>query len=228
MTTRKVWIVGGLLAIATPAAAGELADAIAKSDPAAVAALRARRDEAAARCTLGVVYARRRDLARADLYLTGCEDLALPDEIAGAVAKTARDVKQRLSDGDLSPIEIVTRPEGLPAVISALPAEPVTTPARVWVKAGTYTVTVTTAAGVTFTAPVTAGVRSRAAVVIDASAARPPSVKPGRVDFEQEQAAEPQQTAPPPAVKRPSLIPGQYQKRTAATGPGLLEDPLAT
>ncbi|MBA3820372.1 MAG: hypothetical protein H0X17_15885, partial [Deltaproteobacteria bacterium] len=121
----------------------------------------------------------------------------------------------------------MTKPDGLAAVISALPAEPITTPARVWVKAGTYAVTVTTAAGVTVTAPVTAGVRSRAAVLIDTTAVKPPTVKPGRVDFEQEQAAEAQQTAPPPAVKRPSLIPDQYRKRTAASGPGLLEDPLA-
>ncbi len=225
---KTAWLVAGVLAwTATAADAGVLADALAKPDAATVAKLRGQRDDLAARCTLGAVYAKRRDLSRAHLYLEGCVDAELPDDIAGGIAKTTREVKKLLRDGDLSPIEIVTKPEGLTAEISALPGETFTTPATVWVKAGTYEVKATTATQ-TFTAPVTAGVRSRAMVVIETTPKlKLTAPKSGTADFSDENAAETQQSGPPPAVKRPSLVPDKYNKKTVATA-GFLEDPLAT
>ena len=85
----KTLIVASCLAIAAPATAGTLADALAKSDARAIKSLRATPDDAAARCTLGAVYAKRGDLPRASLYLAGCGDLALPAEISADVARAA-------------------------------------------------------------------------------------------------------------------------------------------
>lgn len=69
-------------ALSAPVLAGPLADALARGDDAAIAALRAQPDDAGARCTLGAIYAKRRDLTRAGLFLAGCadRDLALPDD----------------------------------------------------------------------------------------------------------------------------------------------------
>ncbi|MBA3392829.1 MAG: hypothetical protein H0T89_09300 [Deltaproteobacteria bacterium] len=225
---KTVWLVAGMLAwTATAARAGVLADALAKPDAATVAKLRSQRDDLAARCTLGAVYAKRGDLSRAHLYLEGCADAELPEDIAGDIAKVTRDVKKRLRDGDLSPIEIVTKPDGLVVEISALPGETFTTPATVWVQAGTYEVKAVTTTQI-FTSPVTTGVRSRAMVVIETEPKQKITApKAGTADFSDETAAEPQQSGPPPAVKRPSLVPDKYNKKTASTA-GFLEDPLAT
>src|SRR2546423_7155081 len=54
------------------AGASPLSDAIANKD---VTGLRAKLDDASARCALGVVYAKKNDLPRADLYLYGCDDV---------------------------------------------------------------------------------------------------------------------------------------------------------
>jgi hypothetical protein len=73
-------------------------------------------------------------------------------------------------------------------------------------------------------------VRSRALAIVDTAPAKkpPPAARPGHLDFSDENAAKPAQAGSPPAVKRPSLVPDKYARKVAATGPGLLEDPLAT
>ncbi|HSK03008.1 MAG TPA: hypothetical protein VK932_17275, partial [Kofleriaceae bacterium] len=91
---------------ASPAHGGPLADALARGDDAAIAQLRALRGDAAARCTLGAIHARRGELARAGFFLAGCEDAALPDDIAATIAQVARETLRKLSDGDLASIEV--------------------------------------------------------------------------------------------------------------------------
>jgi len=219
-------VLAALALPAGPAHAGPLAEALAKHDARAVDWLRGQRQDLAARCTLGAVYARRRDLPRAHLYLEGCADAELPDEIARDVATTLRDVTRQLRDGDLSSVEILTRPEGLAATITALPDETVTTPARVWVKAGTYDVQATTPTE-TFKQTVIVSTRSRAVVLLEAPPRHTPTgTKDGRVDFTEENATETQTQGPPPAVKHPSLLPDKYRRRVASGAP-LLDDPLA-
>src|SRR5688572_17593657 len=135
---------------AAPAVAGPLADSLKRHSDRDVAALREQRTDVGARCTLGAVYAKRKDLSRAHLYLTGCAEATLPDEVAADIAKITRDVTRTLRDSDLSKVEIVTSPAELVLVadITALPGETFETPATVYVKAGTYTVSGTGAISV--------------------------------------------------------------------------------
>lgn len=224
-----------LAALAAPAAAGTLADALARHAPRDVDALRARRDDPAARCTLGAVYARRGDRSRAALYLAGCDDLALPDEISAEIARIARDLARALRDSDLAMIEVVTRPEGMTAEIDALPGDPFTTPATLYLVPGRYTVRAT-GDGLTLTSPVTAARRSRGVVVIEAPPRRPDRAAPTNhaVDFSHDAAAERRHTGPPPDVQHGTLLPDNYRRGVTATAtapasaPEAIADPLAT
>lgn len=227
MTTTRIAALAALtLALgARDAAAGPLSEALAKSD---VAGLRAQRSEPAARCTLGAVYAKQHDLPRAALYLTDCEEVALPDDVAAEVTRTARDVKKQLRASELSQLAIVTKPEAMTAELAALPGETLTTPITVWVKAGTHTITATLA-GKTYQSTVTVQPFARGSIYLDASADTlvPAAPKDGTADFREDNVLE-KTDGPPPDVKRRSLM---SDKQLGIVGPRTgpeLADPLAT
>lgn len=230
----------GVLACAAAGAAhaGPLADALARGDAAAIAALRAQADDGA-RCTLGAIYARRGDLTRGGLYLAGCEYLALPDDIAAPVQKLARETLRKLRDGDLASIHVVS-PEGAVVECTALPGEPFTVPATLYVKPGRYEVSATLN-GQRVAIPVAAEARKRSPVVLALPVEKQPVAQQDQqVSFDDEALAD-QETAPPPPQKHPTLIPKKYRPETAARDPleapaedddgggglGRLDDPLA-
>ena len=221
--------------LAAPAQAGPLADALARGDDAAIAALRAQPGDAGARCTLGAIYARRGELARAGFFLAGCEDAALPEDIAGPVGKLARETLRKLKDGALATIEVLSSPGGVPAESDALPGESFTTPARLWVRPGSYAVRARVG-GAVKTTTVVAEARKRSVVVIEVPAEKAPAPPKGQeVSFEEEALGE-QETAPPPPNKYPSIMPKRYHGSAALNagageggegGPPELVDPLA-
>ncbi len=210
---------------AGPASAGPLGEALAKSD---ITGLRAQLPDPAARCTLGAVYAKKKDLPRAALHLAGCDEVALPEDVSAQVARVSRDVKKQLRESEFSQLAIVTRPEAMTAELDAMPGEPLVTPITVWVKAGSHTVTATFA-GQAFRSTVTVKPYARGSIYLDASSATatPPPPKDGKVDFREDNALE-KTDGPPPDVKRRSLM---TDKMLGITGPRPgpeLADPLAT
>ena len=212
-------------AAAGSASAGPLAEALAKSD---VSGLRAQLPDPAARCTLGAVYAKKKDLPRAALFLTDCEEVTLPDDVSTDVARILRDVKKQLRQSEMSQLSIVSRPDAMTAELDALPGEPLITPTTVWVKAGTHKVTATFA-GKIYQNTVTVQPYARGSVYLDASAASvtPPAPKDGKVDFREDNALE-KTDGPPPDVKRRSMM---SDKMLGISGPRTGEevaDPLAT
>jgi len=224
----KRWFLLVGLCIAANADAGVYADAYAKSDKSAITTLRAQKADVAARCTLGAIYAKRHDLSRASLYLAGCGDANLPEEISATVARASRDVTRKLRESELSSIVITTKPEGLAltAEITALPGDTFTTPATIWVKAGTYELEATDGQ-LAYTQSVSVGTFSRTAAMIDTEAKHKATApRAGKADFRDENALETQHQGSPPAVKRESLIKKKYLG--IVEGPvGNLEDPLA-
>ncbi len=223
MTTR-IAVLASLLA-AGSAQAGPLAEALAKSD---LAGLRAQLPDPAARCTLGAAYAKKKDLPRAALHLTACEDVELPADVSADVARIARDVKKQLRESELSQLAIVSRPDALIAELDAMPGEPLLTPITVWVKAGTHTVSATLA-GKTYKTTVTVQPYARGSIYLDAAAAStaPPAPKDGKVDFREDNALE-KTDGPPPDVKRRSMM---TNKQLGIVGPRTgpeIADPLAT
>lgn len=210
---------------ASNADAGVYADAFAKSDKRAIATLREHEDDAAARCTLGAIYAKKHDLPRATLYLAGCSDVELPDEISAIVARANRDVAKKKHQ--LSSIAISLEPKDatLTAQISALPGETFTVPATIWVKAGTYDLEATDGQ-LTYKQQVTVKEFSRTSTVLDTKPKKVPPPKTGKADFRDEAALEKPTEGSPAAVKRRSLMTDKYLG--LAEGPaGNLEDPLA-
>jgi len=166
------------------------------------------------RCAAGIAFAEKGDLPRASLYLDGCTDEAATDA-AATVAK-------KLRASDLSALSISSTPEGLDAETDALPGERFKTPATIWVKAGTYTVTVTGLSQKT-----TVAAHSRAPVIIDASAwQRATTPKDGKVDFNDETPEQTAHTGPPPDLKHGTLLPKKYLGPSAPAGPEL-DDPFA-
>ncbi|MBS1119476.1 MAG: hypothetical protein H6Q90_1704 [Deltaproteobacteria bacterium] len=230
--TASIITVLGFLA-AAPAEAGSLSEALASHSDKDVIALRGRRDELAARCTLGAVYARRNDLSRAALYLRGCDDATLPAEISTEVARTDRDVKQRLRDSDLSVLEVVTHASTAVGEIDSLPDDPFTLPATLYLQPGQHTVRATSN-GATIANSVTTYKRSRAMVILEfaATSRKPAPPTTTSVDFTQDNATEPAETAPPPPVARKNMMPVKYQRGMGlvadASNPNAIEDPLAT
>jgi hypothetical protein len=209
--------------MAAPAAAGTLADALARGDAAAIAELRERAGDPGARCTLGAIYARRGELARAGFFLADCTEAALPAEIAEPVDRAARDTPRRLEAGGLVMIKVMSTPAGIPAESDALPGEPFTTPATLWARPGSYEVRAQVG-GVVRTYAVQVEPRKHAAVVIDAPAPKPPpEPRDQAVSFEVEALGE-QETAPPPDIKHPTLLPKKYRGAVAlgeaGGGPG--------
>ncbi|MEO8699649.1 MAG: hypothetical protein ABI867_06375 [Kofleriaceae bacterium] len=228
-----------LAALAGEAAAGPLADALARHGDRDVDSLRAQRADVGARCTLGAVYAKRNDLSRAALYLTDCGDAELPDEVAADVARIGREVQRKLRDSDLAVIEVTTNPAKLvlSAETDALPGETFTTPATLYVKPGSYTVNARQGGNV-FTSAVTAEKRSRTVAIVETEPRRftkvgPPATK--TADFRNDIAEDTQTTGAPPDIKHKNMIRDKYLKGlevqpTVATAdnPNAIEDPLAT
>jgi hypothetical protein len=218
-----------LVLAAAPAAASPLADALARHGDAEVAALRPRIAEPAARCTLGAIHARRGDLPRAALYLTGCDDADLPDDIAAAVRGAVRDVRRRLDASPLSSLDVVTEPEGLSAGIDALPGESFATPATVWIPAGSHVVRVRHDDR-SWSQRVTTEPRKRAVVLIKTGLdARPRAPKIVAIDMTDEPGGElgEQHTGPPPDIKHPPLIKDRYRRIPDPASGDPIDDPLA-
>jgi hypothetical protein len=206
----KSWFVAVLVCVAAHASADDKADLV-------------------ARCTKGVSFAKKNDLPRASLYLAGCGEAELPEEVSANVAKAARDVKIKLRDSQFSFITITTEPEGLAlsAEISAFPGDTFALPATIWVKGGTYEVTATDGQ-LTYKTSVTVDDHSRTTSVIQTDDKRKKIVapKPGKVDMSEGGEIE-QNSGPPPAVKRGSLMSKKFQGIAEPSAMGQLEDPLA-
>ena len=236
MTSRPLagpWLCAALALTfsAATAAAGPLADALAHHGSAEVAALRARRDDPVARCTLGAIHARRGDLPRAALYLTGCEHAELPADIAAAVREAVRDVKRRLDASRYAALDIVSHPDGLTAEIDALPGESFTTPATVWVAPGAHVVRAIQGER-SWDRRIVAEPRKNGVVVIETERdARPPAPpRPQAIDFVVDDPGGElgeQHTAPPPDIKHPPLTPDKYRGVPGPASEGPIDDPLA-
>jgi hypothetical protein len=214
--------------------ASPLSDALARKSDKDVAALRTNLADPATRCTLGAVYAQRNDLSRAALYLGGCEDAELPVDISASIAKIDRDFKKRLRDSDLSMIEVVTDPAGMAATIEALPGDTFTTPATLYLPAGSHKVQASKD-GLVLTNIVHVVKRSRGAVVLEAAGhvvnPQPKQPKTKNIDMaENGGAADDTHSGPPPAVKHPNMMSEKYQLGVNAVAttdnPNALEDPM--
>lgn len=179
----------------------------------------------ATRCARGVELAARDDLPRALLYLTGCDEAALTDDLARDATRALRDVKQRLRASQLSELQIVTTPPGLVIELDALAGEKLRSPVSVWVAAGTHTVRAA-GDGIAIQNTVTTEPFSRATLLLDAGTRPPASPTDGSVDFTEENALE-QTSGPPPDIEHPSLMSDKYR---GIAGPRVgpeLADPLA-
>ena len=198
-----------VLASARVAAASPLADAVAKHDDAAVASLRAQLPgDAPLRCTLGAVYAARGDLARADLYLAGCDAAALDADLAEPVARAIRDTARKLRDSDLAGIDIDIEPEragGYAAEVDALPGDRFTAPRIIWVPAGHRVVRVYDPTGRAFDTATDMQPHSRGPLLVklDTPAAAPP--RNGVQDFTSDAPPDAAVQGPPPDVKHPPM-----------------------
>jgi len=212
-------------------AAGPLADALARHADRDVTALRDRRGDVAARCTLGAVYAKRSDLTRAALYLRGCDDASLPDDIAPAIAKIDRELAKRLRDSDLAQIEVVTD-GAMTGRIDALPDDSFTTPATLFLRPGDYKVEAT-AGGIVVTNVIHAVKRSRGVVVLEGAAHPATTHKdPKPIDFTEDPGASMQHVGQPKDVQHGNMMPIKYQRGMGITevepdAPGQIADPLA-
>jgi hypothetical protein len=233
--SRSLSLAAALVALSSSlAAAGPLADALARHGGTDLAALRARRDDVAARCTLGAIYARRGDLPRAALYLAGCVQAELPGDIATAVRATARDVAHRLDASRLSAIDVMTSPEGLVAEIDALPGESFTTPAKIWVAPGVHVVRAIRGDR-SWDRQVTAEPHKDTSVVIETGLdTRPPPAAPPShaIDFADGSPGDPgdaleRHAGPPPNIQHPSMMKDRYRGIPDAAAEGPIADPLA-
>lgn len=169
------------------------------------------------RCAQAPDLAKRGDLTRALVILDGC-----PDEDS---ATLARDLKKKARDADYAELSIVSDPAGQSFQVDGIPGETLTTPATIFVKAGSYRITYEVS-GHAFEKLTETKPYSRSAVLLDAVVKPAGPTKNGSVNFEEENAGE-QHSGPPPDVVRPSLMKDKYRGVTGPrTGPEL-EDPLA-
>ena len=223
----RIAVVG--VALAAPAGASPLGDALARHGEADVATLRAElahhRDDPSVRCTLGAVYARRGDLSRAALYLDGCYEVSLPDELGVDIRRAVRELKKPLRD-QLSELSITSRPVGLVVEIDGLPGEQLTTPITIWVKPGTHTIRAS-GGGTAISNTVTTQSFSRATIYLDAGARVVAPARNGTVDFSDDNALE-KTDGPPPDVKRGSIMSNKLRGIAEPSASPRLEDPLAT
>lgn len=233
MTDVRSRSLAGLVVIAalcTTAGASPLSDALARHGAAEIATLRAHRDDPAARCTLGAIYARRNDLPRAALYLTDCEHATLPDDIAAPVRQIVRDVKRRLDASRYSALDVLSHPEGLTAEIDALPGESFTTPATIWVAPGAHQIRATLAERSWTQRVVTEPHKNTLTVIETGLGGKPPAPRASKIDFVEDDpggAIGEHHTGPPPDVEHPSLIKGKYRGIPDPASEGPLADPLA-
>jgi hypothetical protein len=198
-------------------------DAIAHHD---LEGLRAQLPSPAAKCGLTIVYAQRRDLLRAALYLDGCDEATLPDAIRDDLSRALRKLRKELKDSELTELYIDTRPAGLVGEIDALPGEHFTTPITVWVPAGTHVVKAASATQ-TFTNSITTKRHSSGHIFLDAGRPAIAAPKPGVVVFgEGGGDVGDKQDAPPPDLKHPTLLPNKYVNG-GTTGGEQIDDPLA-
>ncbi|HTL38070.1 MAG TPA: hypothetical protein VL326_33295 [Kofleriaceae bacterium] len=165
------------------------------------------------RCAKGVEFAHKNDLPRASLYLDGCTDETATD--------AAAQVAKKLRASDYSALSISTTPDGLTGETDALPGETFTTPATIYAKAGTYTVTVQG-----LSQKVTIAARSRGTVIIDART-KTQTPKDGKADFREDTPEQSAHTGPPPDVKRGSILPKKYQGIPDDPSGPELDDPFA-
>jgi hypothetical protein len=170
-------------------------------------------EPAAERCAKGVEFAAKNDLPRASLYLDGCTDEASAD--------AAAQVAKKLRASDYSALSISTTPDGLTGETDALPGETFTTPATIYAKGGTYTVTVQG-----LSQKITIAARSRGTVIIDART-KTQAPKDGKADFREDTPEQTAHTGPPPDVKRGSILPKKYQGIPDDPSGPEIEDPLA-
>jgi hypothetical protein len=162
-----------------------------------------------ARCKTGIELAKKAELPRAALYLDACDD----DE----GIRVRNSVVHKLEATKLSHVTITSLPEGAVGETDAMPGEQFTTPATIWVKAGTYKITV---GGQTVEKMVEP--HSRTTVIINVPPP-PKAPKTGVVSFEDDPE---KHDGPPPAVKHGTMVPKKYLKRSAPTGEQI-DDPFA-
>jgi hypothetical protein len=183
-----------------------------------------------ARCTQGAAYARRGDLSRAALYLDGCEDAKLPEDIGRDIRRAAADTRKRVEASQLSRVVIDSDPTGLTVEIDALAGESFATPKTIWVKAGRYTLK-GAHDGRVYSTVVAVDAHSRTTAVLDLGMARKPVVTAPadkKLDFTDDPGAMTQKSGPPPDVKHPSLVKGKFAGEVASiVEEDHLDDPLA-
>jgi hypothetical protein len=170
-------------------------------------------DPAAApdRCAKGMDYAKAGDLSRAALYLEGCS--------GDDAERAAGQVMAKLRASQLSALEISSAPSGVTVETDALPGETLTTPAEIWVKAGTYKLR---SNGRETEVTLAAHTRATAILTVPKPAAGP---RAGVVNIADDP-TDPPVTGPPPAQKHPSLVPCKYEGCDTHSGE-VLVDPLA-
>jgi hypothetical protein len=162
-----------------------------------------------ARCKQGIELAGKGELPRAALYLDACTD---DDGV-----RVRNQVVHKLEATKLSHVTISSMPDALEGETDALPGEKFTTPATVWVKAGTYKFTV---GGQTVEKTVEA--HSRTTVIINVP--KPPKPpRNGAVSFEEEPE---QHKGTPAAVKHKTMMPKKYLEPGAPSGEQI-DDPFA-
>jgi len=162
----------------------------------------------ASKCELGAAYAHANDLPRAALFLDGCNS---DDE---------RRVEGRLEASQLSKLTITSDPPGLAITTDALPGEAITTPAVVWAKAGTYTIT-----GGGRITMVQLAAHSGRPIVLENRTPKSPSPHPQTMDFADEP-TDAANTTPPPDQQHPSLLPCKYTGCNTHDGE-TIDDPFA-
>lgn len=161
------------------------------------------------RCAKGKQLAVEQDLPRAALYLDSCTD---DDGV-----RVRNHVVHALEATQLSPLTITSMPAGIEGTTDALPGETFTTPATIWAKAGTYTITVGGQ-----TVEKTLEPHSRTTVIIDVPEPPKPA-RTGVVDFSEEPE---QHQGAPAAVKHGTMMPKKYLEKQAPSGEQI-EDPFA-
>jgi hypothetical protein len=173
-----------------------------------LAAAAAHADEA--RCKAGLDLAAKGDLPRAALYLDTCTD---DDGV-----RVRNEVVHKLEATKLSHVTVSSMPSGIEAETTALPGEKFTTPATIWLKAGTYKFTV---GGQTVEKTVEA--HSRTTVIINVP--KPPKPpRNGAVSFDDEPE---QHKGTPAAVKHGTMMPKKYLGAAGEPTGEQIDDPFA-
>jgi hypothetical protein len=166
------------------------------------------------RCEAGARFEDQGDLARAALYLDGCDDV-------DGFERATRELKKKLDGSELSKLDIITNPAGLVIEIDAFPGEHVTTPATLWVRAGHHVVKGELVAGAVDVAP-----HAHATLVLEAK--KPPAPpRDGKVNFEEDAAGNVSDAGKLPDVQHRPMLDCKYTKSCASSGGATLDDPLA-